>query len=118
MHDNNNNENRRSRDLENEVQQLQRQLDETRRASVSLPVPGQPLPTQSMISPADDESTRPSEISPDATEPLRAPGLTTKPGLDEPAEQCSASSSLSLPRPRALGNIALSVEEIDELFAV
>ena len=57
-----------------------------------------------------------SVITPDTTEHARAPGLTTRPGLDEPADAQSA--PLTIPRPRALGNIALSVDEIDELFAM
>lgn len=52
--------------------------------------------------------------SPDPTELLRAPGLTTKPGVDQPIE--SRRPPAPTPRPRALGNTALSVEEIEELF--
>lgn len=49
------------------------------------------------------------------TEPhSRIPGLTTRPSIDEPSPRRSISQYT--PRPRALGNIALSVEEIDELF--
>ena len=56
-----------------------------------------------------------STASPDFTGPnSRVPGLTTRPGIDEPSPRRSVYELV--PRPRALGNTALSVEEIEDLF--
>jgi hypothetical protein len=65
----------------------------------------------------DASSTAATGPSPDAAGHSRAPGVTTRPGVDDP-EPRPRSEIASVPRPRALGNIALSVEEIDELFAM
>ncbi|XPS72432.1 hypothetical protein M3J09_004597 [Ascochyta lentis] len=46
----------------------------------------------------------------------RVPGLTTRPSIDEPAPRRSV--WCGIPRPRALGNIVLSVEEVDDLFNI
>lgn len=55
--------------------------------------------------------------SPNPTEHSRAPGLTTRPAVDEPPSPRRRAVAV-VPRPRALGNIALSVEEIEELFSM
>jgi hypothetical protein len=52
----------------------------------------------------------------DDLEQFQIQGLTTRPGLDE--AKTSRQWPQPLPRPRALGNTALSVEEIDELFTM
>lgn len=55
-----------------------------------------------------------SGLLPDAADQLRAPGLTTKPVIDLP--QPPPRAATTVPRMRALGNIELSVREIEELF--
>lgn len=66
--------------------------------------------------PTAASSTAASGPSLNTTEHSRAPGLTTRPGVDEPSEPQRRPGVALAPRPRALGNIALSVEEIEELF--
>lgn len=135
---------RRSFELKNEVRQLRQQL-ETRRgltpsAAIDWALPtgsaevadtssGLPVSSQyggiQQINPPNNASVRASSLvngSPAATttgpspdpKHSHAPGLTTKPGIDQPLP-CRR-VSLAIPRPRALGNTALSAEEIDELF--
>jgi hypothetical protein len=82
----------------------QLQLDSSR--STVLPMQQPPPPPI----PVDESPT----ATTDATEHSRAPGLTTRPVIDEPDPRRRFSSSL--PRPQALRNTALSVEEIEELF--
>ena len=72
------------------------------------PVPGPPTAASSAGG---------SGPSPNPTEHSRAPGLTTRPAVDEPPSPRRRAVAM-VPRPRALGNIALSVEEIEELFAM
>lgn len=59
-------------------------------------------------------SERP-EILPDATDHLWASSLTTKPVI-EPQQPLRAAVTVS--QARSLGNVHLSVTEIDELFAM
>jgi hypothetical protein len=59
-------------------------------------------------------SERP-EILPDATDHLWAPSLTTKPVI-EPQQPVRAAVTVS--QARSLGNVQLSVMEINELFAM
>ncbi|KAH6961924.1 hypothetical protein BKA56DRAFT_598095 [Ilyonectria sp. MPI-CAGE-AT-0026] len=138
---------RRSVDLENEIRELRKQLEESRHvpAATSRPVPIGSTNTASwamatgtgalpIISPygnlaqTDTNRVAPPSIAGTASvsaqespatgtstaEHSRIPGLTTRPGVDEPIPRRPVYSAL--PRPRALGNTALSVEEIDELF--
>jgi hypothetical protein len=135
---------RRSFELESEIRQLRMQLESQSGPTPSSTVPDWSLPpesaafadtaSQSYIPPEAptrqaNVTHRPAAVaasltsaspgtatgpSPDPTEHSRAPGLTTRPGVDEPL--AARRVSLSLPRPRALGNTALSVDEIDELF--
>ena len=78
---------------------------------VSLPFVNQAAPGESITTASSVTGTGP---SPGATEHSRAPGVTTKPGLDGPPSL--RRNSIPLPRPRTLGNTVLSVEAIDELF--
>lgn len=141
---------RRSVDLENEIRELRKQLDESRHAptATSRPVPIGSTNTASWamatgtgltgalpiittygnLSQTDTSRIAPPSIAGTASisaqespaagagtaEHSRIPGLTTRPGVDEPIPRRPVYSAL--PRPRALGNTALSVEEIDELF--
>lgn len=50
------------------------------------------------------------------TEQSRAPGLTTRPEIDQQTPRRLPRGSFNVPRPRALGNAVLSVEEIEDLF--
>ncbi|KAI8649535.1 Zn(2)-C6 fungal-type domain-containing protein [Fusarium keratoplasticum] len=84
----------------------QLQLDSSRS---TVPPMQQPPPPPI---PVDESPT----ATTDATEHSRAPGLTTRPVIDEPGPHRRFSSSR--PRPQALGNTALSVEEIEELFNI
>ncbi|KAK1255605.1 hypothetical protein MKX07_007864 [Trichoderma sp. CBMAI-0711] len=54
--------------------------------------------------------------SPDPRESSRVPGLTTQPVIDQPQEP--RRSLITIPRARKLGNVELSVEEIDELYLI
>lgn len=55
-----------------------------------------------------------SRPSPDPRESSRLPGLTTQPVIDQPQEP--RKSIITIPRARKLGNVELTVEEIDELY--
>ncbi|EXA32082.1 hypothetical protein FOVG_16658 [Fusarium oxysporum f. sp. pisi HDV247] len=105
---------RRSVDLENEIRDLKKRLEEaedgSNRNSTSETAQIRPTSEMDWTLPATTGTTT------DATEHSRAPGLTTRPVIDEPDPRRRFCSSL--PRPRALGNTALSVEEIDELFNI
>lgn len=50
------------------------------------------------------------------TEQSWAPGLTTRPEIDQQTTRRLPRGSFNVPRPRALGNAVLSVEEIEDLF--
>ncbi|KAF4819138.1 Regulatory protein LEU3 [Colletotrichum siamense] len=52
------------------------------------------------------------------TEQSRAPGLTTRPEIDQQTPRRLPRGSFSVSRPRALGNAVLSVEEIEDLFQI
>lgn len=73
----------------------------------------QPAIASTSTVPVEDPSGSPQA---DDTEHFQTQGVTTRPGLDEPTQPPQWSHPL--PRPRALGNIALSVEEIEELFTM
>ncbi|KAJ0138758.1 Uncharacterized protein HZ326_18277 [Fusarium oxysporum f. sp. albedinis] len=110
---------RRSVDLENEIRNLKKRLEEAEDGNNtnSTSETAQVRATNEIVWTL---SATPGGLPPsptattDVTEHSRAPGLTTRPVIDEPDPRRHLSSSF--PRPRALGNTALSVEEIDELF--
>jgi hypothetical protein len=67
------------------------------------------------FSPVRPDSTPASINFPDAkTNDADLQCLTTRPGIEPPTQH--RASLFPLARPRALGNIILQIEEIDELF--
>lgn len=131
---------RQSRDLENEIQSLREQLRASQsNASISPQNNGTNWPIPAPIrTPGDSLNTldqtdatlnlppvRPGSTPGSTNFPVAAMSspsindvdlqcLTTRPGID-PVTQHRA-TLFPLPRPRALGNITLQIEEIDELF--
>jgi len=123
---------RRSADLENEIRELREQLNSGRHASATpvmgdWAVPSATPPSANGALPIPFMSppvAYPTSIHMDASSATGAeivdgphshvPGLTTRPSVDEPAPRRSLWRGL--PRPRALGNTVLSVEEIGDLF--
>ncbi|KAM5363596.1 hypothetical protein ACJA88_013466 [Fusarium oxysporum] len=119
---------RQPTDLESEIQSLREQL----RASQSNPstssqhngtnwTPGVVFNTLNQtdtglnFSPVRPDSTPVSIDFPDATtNDADLQCLTTRPGIEPPTQHHA--SPFPLARPRALGNIILQIEEIDELF--
>ncbi|QYS99410.1 Zn(2)-C6 fungal-type domain-containing protein [Trichoderma simmonsii] len=110
---------RKSFELENEVRELRRQLAtrETTNAALEWPILTPTAPSEARISEAAVSSVSgASGVSPDPKESSRVPGLTTQPVIDQP--QAPRRSIITIPRARKLGNVELSVEEIDELYLI
>lgn len=137
---------RRSVDFESEIRDLKKQLDDTRNASITVATgpssnPNQPdwimhsgpiasteqvfnsaFATQGVPAVAPSITEQPAFLSTASplvatttpTDGSQAPGLTTRPETD--GDTVRQRPPFSVPRPRALGNTALSVEEIDDLF--
>ncbi|KAH8131183.1 hypothetical protein LI328DRAFT_161307 [Trichoderma asperelloides] len=106
--------------LENEVRELRRRLA-TREASsnavIEWPTIAPAAPSETRASDAIQSSaSNASGPSLDPKESSRVPGLTTQPVIDQP--QAPRRSIIAIPRPRKLGNVELSVEEIDELYLI
>lgn len=110
---------RKSFELENEVRELRRQLA-TREASNAVlewPVLPPAAPSEARVSEVALSSVSgASRPSPDPRESSRLPGLTTQPVIDQPQEP--RKSIITIPRARKLGNVELTVEEIDELYLI
>ncbi|KAL9473652.1 hypothetical protein ACSS6W_008032 [Trichoderma asperelloides] len=111
---------RKSFELENEVRELRRRLA-TREASsnavIEWPTIAPAAPSETRASDAIQSSaSNASGPSLDPKESSRVPGLTTQPVIDQP--QAPRRSIIAIPRPRKLGNVELSVEEIDELYLI
>ncbi|EHK20948.1 uncharacterized protein TRIVIDRAFT_133240, partial [Trichoderma virens Gv29-8] len=103
--------------LENEVRELRRQLAtrEASNAALEWPILTPAAPSEARVSEAALSSVSgASGPSPDPKEGSRVPGLTTQPVIDQP--QIPRRSIITIPRARKLGNVELSVEEIDELY--
>ncbi|KAM5385210.1 hypothetical protein ACJZ2D_001171 [Fusarium nematophilum] len=125
---------RRSAELEQEVQNLRQQLQAQSHDNLSPSMPGAATANDLDVSGFSPESvairqnemgnfainasdlTSNSATENTESEPSIAPGVTTRPGVDEPIRSRLASNPVA--RPRALGNVVLSVEEIEELFAM
>ncbi|KAL7941925.1 hypothetical protein V8C42DRAFT_163840 [Trichoderma barbatum] len=110
---------RKSFELENEVRELRRQLATREVSSTGLewPILTPAAPSEARVSEAAVSSVSgASGPSPDPKESSRVPGLTTQPAIDQP--QAPRRSIITIPRPRKLGNVELSVEEIDELYLI
>ncbi|KAL6832220.1 hypothetical protein V8C40DRAFT_273576 [Trichoderma camerunense] len=110
---------RKSFELENEVRELRRQLatHETTNAALEWPILTPAAPSEARISEAAVSSVSgASGVSPDPKESSRVPGLTTQPVIDQP--QAPRRSIITIPRARRLGNVELSVGEIDELYLI
>lgn len=110
---------RKSFELENEVRELRRQLAtrETTNAALEWPILTPAAPSEARVSEAAVSSVSgASGVSPDPKESSRVPGLTTQPVIDQP--QAPRRSIITIPRARKLGNVELSVEEIDELYLI
>ncbi|KAJ6030173.1 hypothetical protein N7460_010439 [Penicillium canescens] len=126
-------------ELENEVRELRRQLvaDHHRmpvldsvlpenRDNVSNQIPSQPpwatrdeIDSVRVVDRSCTLAASTSERSgllPDVTEHPWAPSLTTKPVIDSP--QQPEQTAAAIPQSRSLGNVTLSVQEIDELFTI
>lgn len=107
---------RKSFELENEVRELRRQLATHEASSAALEWPIIP-PAEARVSEVAVSSVSgASGPSPDPRESSRVPGLTTQPVIDQPQEP--RRSIITIPRARKLGNVELSVEEIDELYLI
>ena len=128
---------RQSFELRNEVQSLRQQLDAASNAtgparenSMESPVMvSQNAESPSLMPSANhtlaakdnpvlcrgSSSTAVTGPSPDPLEHTRAPGLTTKPGVDDAPENTESSFLPAVPRSRAIGNVSLTIEEIEEL---
>ncbi|KAG7001281.1 Regulatory protein LEU3 [Fusarium oxysporum f. sp. conglutinans] len=131
---------RQSTDLESEIHSLREQLRATQsNASTSSqhnetnwPVPA-PVGTPGSVfntmnqtdaglnftpvrndSPAASMNFPPATLGSSVTNDADLQCLTTRPGIDPPTQH--RASLFPLARPRALGNIILQIEEIDELF--
>lgn len=124
---------RRELELENEVRELKRQLSAQgpRGSGQDLTLPenaanlisphqtvtvadvGRPEVDISLAGPATSTSPG-SGLSRDTAEYDRAPGLTTKPIIDTP--QSAPKATVTVPQARSLGDIQLSIAEIEELF--
>ncbi|KAL2202421.1 hypothetical protein CC79DRAFT_1337131 [Sarocladium strictum] len=123
---------RRSVDLEKEIRHLRQQLEESHGTTTSKPssvtsggianthdatttpnllssLPVQPPVVNFSVGSATESHSSPQA---DDTEQFRIQNVTTRPGLDEPPQ-----SRELRPYPPALGNIVLSIEEIDHLFS-
>ncbi|KAL6695343.1 hypothetical protein J3F84DRAFT_335097 [Trichoderma pleuroticola] len=110
---------RKSFELENEVRELRRQLAtrEAGNATLEWPIPTPAAPSEARVSEAAVSSVSgASGLSSDPKESSRVPGLTTQPVIDQP--QAPRRSIITIPRARKLGNVELSVEEIDELYLI
>ncbi|EXA46385.1 hypothetical protein FOVG_07103 [Fusarium oxysporum f. sp. pisi HDV247] len=126
---------RQPTDLESEIQSLREQLrasqsntsTSSQHNGTNWPVPA-PVGTPGVVfntlnqtdtglnfSPVRPDSTPVSIDFPDATtNDADLQCLTTRPGIEPPTQHHA--SPFPLARPRALGNIILQIEEIDELF--
>jgi hypothetical protein len=131
---------RQSPDLESEIQSLREQLrasqsnasTSSQQNGTNWPVPA-PVETPGVaynalyqtdtglnFSPVRPDSTPVSINFPDSTvgssivNDADLQCLTTRPGIEPPTQR--RASFFPLARPRALGNIVLQIEEIDELF--
>lgn len=131
---------RRSFELHNEVRELRRQLAANKPSSPILesilPASGDGAPDDPTSLPqwvlgeedhhprgtdgdsaAVDRSTSGrSGLLPNVVENLWTPGLTTKPVIDPP--QPPAEAAATVPGGRALGNVELSVADINALFTM
>lgn len=124
---------RRSGDLENQIRELREQLEASRNAPTTAPTAtawaaqmatpppalatmrapfAPPFFTQTPSIHSASSAVTDHEIN---GSHIRVPGLTTTPGLEESPRRPSWHG---VPRPRAIGNVVLSVEEIDELFSM
>ncbi|KAL7816086.1 hypothetical protein V8C44DRAFT_348310 [Trichoderma aethiopicum] len=107
---------RKSFELENEVRELRRQLATHEASNAALEWPIIP-PAEARVSEvAVSTVSGTSGPSPDPRESSRVPGLTTQPVIDQPQEP--RRSIITIPRARKLGNVELSVEDIDELYLI
>ncbi|KAL7928938.1 hypothetical protein V8C35DRAFT_207216 [Trichoderma chlorosporum] len=110
---------RKSFELENEVRELRRQLAtrEASNAALEWPILTAAAPSGARVSEVAVSSiSGASGPSPDPKESSRVPGLTTQPVIDQPQEP--RRSIITIPRARKLGNVELSIEEIDELYLI
>ncbi|TFA97868.1 Regulatory protein LEU3 [Trichoderma ghanense] len=109
----------KSFELENEVRELRRQLAtrEASNAALEWPILTPAAPSEARVSEVAVSSVSgASGPSPDPKESSRVPGLTTQPVIDQPQEP--RRSIITIPRARKLGNVELTVEEIDELYLI
>ncbi|KAK1848616.1 zn 2cys6 transcriptional activator [Colletotrichum chrysophilum] len=141
---------RRSADLEDEIHELKRQLNEaqTRSLAISHASSGEEAVAEwtmttemnrrhldsssnnTIIAYQDDSTLQVAPLSGSidaiespggdtiTTEQSRAPGLTTRPEIDQQTPRRLPRGSFNVPRPRVLGNAVLSVEEIEDLFQI
>ncbi|UKZ96419.1 uncharacterized protein TrAFT101_011211 [Trichoderma asperellum] len=111
---------RKSFELENEVRELKRRLatrEASSNAAIEWPIIAPAAPSETRASDAIQSSaSNTSGPSLDPKESSRVPGLTTQPVIDQP--QAARRSIIAIPGPRKLGNVELSVEEIDELYLI
>ena len=123
---------RRSADLENEIRVLREQLESDQHASAVPVMTDWAVP--SATPPSANRALSMSFVPPSVAHPASThidsssatgaegidgpcshiPGLTTRPNIDEPTPRRSV--WCGFPRPRALGNTVLSVDEIEDLF--
>ncbi|PON21662.1 hypothetical protein TGAM01_v209400 [Trichoderma gamsii] len=110
----------KSFELENEVRDLRRRLatrEASSNAAIEWPILTPAALSETRVSDAIQSSpSNASGPSLDPKESSRVPGLTTQPVIDQP--QAPRRSIIAIPRPRKLGNVELSVEEIDELYLI
>ncbi|KAM0260094.1 hypothetical protein ACHAQJ_003019 [Trichoderma viride] len=110
----------KSFELENEVRELRRRLatrEASSNAALEWPILTPAAPSEARASDAPLSSvSNGSGPSLDPKQSSRVPGLTTQPVIDQP--QAPRRATITMPRARKLGNVELSVEEIDELYLI